>query len=131
MLGARLRDLDLPGNAHRGILVETFVLNELVKLLSATESDAELHHFRDRDGHEIDFLIESSDGRVAAIEVKAASSVSRADLKHMLWLRERLGDRFTTGIVLYLGQHSVTLGDGMMALPLSVLWGHAGSASEL
>ena len=36
--------------------------------------DVEISHYRDRDGCEIDFVLEARDGRVAAIEVKSSLS---------------------------------------------------------
>jgi predicted AAA+ superfamily ATPase len=45
--------------------------------------------------------------------------------KHLRWLRDRLGERFTAGVVLHLGQRASSFGDGIHALPVSTLWGHA------
>jgi hypothetical protein len=38
------------------------------------------------------------------------------------WLRDRLGERFTAGVVLHLGQRASSFGDGIHALPVSALW---------
>ena len=43
--------------------------------------------------HEIDLLLQAPDGRVVAIEVKATSTPSGNDAKHLVWLREQLSDR--------------------------------------
>ncbi|WP_185084835.1 DUF4143 domain-containing protein [Nonomuraea muscovyensis] len=84
-----------------------------------------MYYFRDRNGREIDFVLEHSDGRIAGIEVVASASPSVKDATHLRWLREALGDRFVAGVVLHLGAHSVSLGDNLHMLPLSALWGHA------
>jgi predicted AAA+ superfamily ATPase len=81
-----------------------------------------LRHWRDRNGAEIDLIVEDDSGSIAGIEVKAASTVSIGDVKHLQGLRERLGDRFTAGVVLYLGDRVVPLGDRIWALPVPVLW---------
>ena len=47
--------------------------------------------------------------------------------KHLRWLCERLGERFTAGVVLHLGQRASSFGDGIHALPVSALWGHRGA----
>jgi len=36
-----------------------------------------------------------------------------------------LGERFAAGVVLHLGQRASSFGDGIHALPVSSLWGHA------
>jgi uncharacterized protein len=61
---------------------------------------------------------------VVGIEVKATTSPGADSAKHLRWLRERLGERFTAGVVLHLGQRASSFGDGIHALPVSVLWGH-------
>ena len=80
-----------------------------------------MHHFRDRSGHEIDFLLERGD-RFVGIEVKSSASTGRADAKSLLWLRDRLGDRFHLGAVLYSGTLPFELHDRIWALPISALW---------
>ncbi len=42
---------------------------------------------RDRDGGEIDLIAEAADGRVVAVEVKAAQAVSPRDAHRLKWLR--------------------------------------------
>ena len=36
-----------------------------------------------------------------------------------------LGERFTVGVVLYLGREPLSLGDRLVAVPLSAFWQHA------
>jgi predicted AAA+ superfamily ATPase len=112
-----------PGNAAAGALLETFVVNEITKLRDASGSEAATYHFRDRDQREVDLLLEVPDGRVVAIEVKASASVDQHDLRHARYLRDRLGDRFVQGVVLYTGPRPLSFGDQLMALPISMLWG--------
>jgi predicted AAA+ superfamily ATPase len=114
-----------PGSSALGGLVETFAFTELTKLRSTTAEPFKIHYFRDRNGREIDFVLERYDGRVVGIEVKASASPSSKDASHLRWLRDSLGDRFVAGVVLHLGDRSVSLGDGIQMLPLSALWGHA------
>lgn len=130
VMGVGPSTLALPGNAALGPLVETFVATELTKLLANHSEDLALHHFRDRDGREIDFIIEAPDGRLVGIEVKASSSVTASDFRHLRWLAEKAGDRLTAGIVLYLGEHALPFGDRMIAAPVSALWRHATLSDE-
>ncbi len=56
-------------------LLETFAFNELRRQLAWSDVDAAAHHFRDRDGAEVDLVFEARDGRVVAVEVKASATV--------------------------------------------------------
>ncbi|GAB3161358.1 hypothetical protein GCM10027059_11310 [Myceligenerans halotolerans] len=56
------------------------------------------------------------------IEVKAAASVGLRDAKWLLKLRDKLGDRFTAGIILHTGTTSGPFGQRISAVPLDVLW---------
>ena len=116
---ARLNDSSV------GPLVESFVIAELAKQLTWSETSARLHHYRDRDGHEIDAIIESADGHVIAVEVKASTVARPADTKSMAVLRQRLdeiGTDFVVGIVFHTGDRRVQLGDRLVALPIADLW---------
>ncbi|GGL09219.1 ATP-binding protein [Planomonospora parontospora] len=114
-----------PGHRALGGLVETFVFTELMKLRSLMGDAFEIYHYRDRDGREIDFICETPDGRILAVEVKASASPSSADGRHLAWLREKLGDRFVAGVVMHLGEHVLSYGDRIIAAPISVLWANA------
>lgn len=124
LLRVDARSLGQPGNQFLGRLVETFVFTELLKLKGLTSDALDILHYRDRDGREIDFILEAADGSIFAIEVKASASPTPKDARHLTWLRDKLGDRFTAGIVLHLGDQGVSYGDRIMALPISALWGN-------
>lgn len=70
-------------------------------------------------------MLEARDGRIAAIEVRASSTATSDDFRHLRWLRDRLGERFTAGVVLYLGAGTHSFGDRLLAAPLSALWHHS------
>ncbi|GII79612.1 hypothetical protein Sru01_45940 [Sphaerisporangium rufum] len=106
----------------------TFVYTELLKAGSSAETVVSLQHFRERDDREIDFILETRDGRIVAIEVKASSSPPRDATRQLRRLRDKLGDRFVHGVLLYLGEHTLSHGDRITAVPISALWGHAGLA---
>jgi len=54
-------------------------------------------------------VLETSDGRIAAVEVKAAQSVNTMDIRCCSNLRELLGTRFVGGVLLYAGQETHSL----------------------
>jgi predicted AAA+ superfamily ATPase len=104
-----------------GQLLETFVFGEIEKQASAHPERIALHHLRDKDGHEVDIVVQRGT-RHADIEVKSASSVREGDFRGLKRLRELLGPRFHGGIVLYDGEHVLPFGERLLAVPLSSLW---------
>lgn len=112
---------DLAGD-RAGMFVETFAVMELVRLAQLSSPAMRCYHYRDKAKREVDLLLERADGKVVAIEVKAASTVRSADFKTIRYLRENLGDKFVSGAVLHLGRDAVGFGKGLFALPLASLW---------
>jgi hypothetical protein len=55
--------------------------------------------------YEVDLIVELANGRIIAIEIKAASASSRSDARHLVWLREQPGDRVLAALVLHAGPH--------------------------
>lgn len=104
-----------------GQLFETFVASELRPHLEAAAESTAMFHFRDRSGHEVDFVLERQ-GRIVGLEVKSSTSVGRSDARSLMWLRDRLGDSFHAGTVLYTGKLPFKIDDRIWALPLSTLW---------
>jgi hypothetical protein len=70
---------------------------------------------------EIDLLIELDGGLVAA-EVKAGVEPRPADARHLVWLREQLGDRLLATVVLHRGEATFELVEGVWAVPVTSLW---------
>jgi predicted AAA+ superfamily ATPase len=105
-----------------GPLLETYVINELLKQRTWSDEDFSVYHYRDRDRKEVDIVIELFNGRIIALEVKAARSVSRNDFSGMKVLREMIGDRFFCGIVLYTGAEVYSFGEKLFAAPISAVW---------
>jgi len=105
-----------------GQLLETFVFQELRRQASWHESVFSFHHFRDKDGVEVDIVLERGIHEVAGIEVKAAATVTEADFRGLRKLQAACGDRFVAGVVLYDGENSVGFGPGLFAVPIRSLW---------
>jgi uncharacterized protein len=112
-----------------GQLLETFVYQELRKQAEADEVEGRFFHYRDKDGYEVDIVIET-DGRVAGVEVKAGATVKSSDLRGLRRLRDAAGRRFSSGIVLYDGETSVRLEDRLYAVPLTRLWEGTSASSS-
>jgi predicted AAA+ superfamily ATPase len=121
LLGQDATRLGESGGAA-GPMVENFVLMELARQLTWNEERANLFHYRTRDGVEVDAILETPDGRVIGIEVKAAANVRSTDLAGLRHLEQRVGDRFIAGYVFYTGQQTLPFGEKMRAVPLEALW---------
>ncbi|MBX5298111.1 ATP-binding protein [Rhizobium sp. NLR12b] len=106
-----------------GALLESFVFSEVQKLMTASDLRVAAHHFRDRDGREVDVVLERDDGMIVGIEVKASATVKTGDFSGLKALAEAAGDRFAYGVVLYDSTDIVPFGDRLAAAPLSCLWG--------
>ncbi|MDO8272826.1 MAG: ATP-binding protein [Gammaproteobacteria bacterium] len=106
-----------------GKLLETYVFTQLAAILDAQDEDYSLFHYRDREKREIDFLVENENGDLLGLEVKAASAISKDSFKHLEWFKANMaGERRFTGVVLYTGEHIVSFGLGLWAVPISSLW---------
>ncbi|MBO0803146.1 MAG: ATP-binding protein [Nocardiopsaceae bacterium] len=127
LLGLAETDLSQVGHPAFGNLTETFVFTELLKLRTVSETSFTIYQFREREGREVDFVLEGPGGAVVGIEVKSSTSPGTDSAKHLRWLQTKLGDRFIAGVVLHLGTRASSFGDSIYALPVSALWGHATS----
>jgi predicted AAA+ superfamily ATPase len=107
-----------------GKVLENFAVTELLKHADWAATNTRAYHYRQR-AEEIDLVLENRTGQIIAVEVKAASSVSRADLRPMEKLRAATGARFKAGVVLCTGPRTAPLGDRLWALPISGLWAQA------
>lgn len=123
---AHLLDADaermISDDAIAGAMVETFAITEIARLAAVEPDRLQLYHFRDRDRHEVDLVLERRDGTIAGVEVKAAASVRASDFRGLKLLRDRLGERFAFGVVLHTGAATVPFGDRLAAVPLAGLW---------
>lgn len=105
-----------------GHLVETFAVGEILKQVSWWDAPVTAGHFRTGSGDEVDLVLERDDGNVIAFEIKAGSRVHGDDLRGLRALRNRLGDRLESSIILYTGAYSYLHEDGVAVLPLDRLW---------
>lgn len=106
-----------------GPLFETFVITEICKQTGWSERDVDLHHFRDRHGAEIDLIVsDRRSGRFAGIEIKLTATPTERHVRTLARFRDSYGDRFTVGLLVHTGQHSLPLGERLWAVPVNALW---------
>jgi hypothetical protein len=109
-----------------GGLVENLVFCELLKHATWAEEEVNFYHFRDAARHELDLVIERSDGKVIGVEVKASMSVRAEDFSGLSVFADYAGDRFLDGVLFYSGDKILPfrINDTVFhALPISALWG--------
>ena len=107
-----------------GKIFETFVYTQLAVQIDLSDSDYEIYHYRDREKREIDFIIEDTENNtIYGIEVKAGSSVSNEQFKHLIWFKNNIAkDKNFKGIVLYTGENAIPFGENLFAVPMNNLW---------
>ncbi len=116
---AVLRNGDLLGR-----LLDTFVASQVRSELAVTAARPRIYHVRQQQGRiEVDLLAELGGGGIVAIEVKASSAPTPDDARHLAVLRDRMGESFVGGVVFHTGPHVYRLGEGIVAAPISALWG--------
>jgi len=88
----------------------------------AQAADARVRHLRLQGGRqEVDMIVERPDQRVVAIEVKLSGTVENQDVKHLLWLRERIGGDLLDALVIHTGPQAYRRQDGIAVVPAALL----------
>jgi uncharacterized protein len=116
---AVMRDGDLLGR-----MIDTFVVAQLRPELELAAARPSLFHLREKSGRrEVDLVAELAAGDVVAVEVKATAAPDADDARHLVWLRDVLGERFLGGAVLHTGPRPFRLAERVLALPICAIWG--------
>jgi predicted AAA+ superfamily ATPase len=103
-----------------GALFEALVA--LTVRVHAELAGARVRHLRTKGGdHEIDLILERDDGRVVAIEAKLGLAPTDTDVKHLRWLRERLGSDLLDAVVVTAGPLAGRRPDGIGVVPLALI----------
>lgn len=87
----------------------------------AQSVDGYVYHLRTEAGrNEVDFIVEV-DGGVLAFEAKLNAAVTDADVRHLIWLRDRIGDDLIDAAVITAGPDAYRRTDGIAVIPLALL----------
>ena len=105
-----------------GRLLETFVVQELQRQASGHEWRHSFSHYRNKDGAEVDLVIERDAATLAGVEVKSAATVKQTDFRGLRLLKNATGERFKSGVIVYTGDRILPFGDNLYAVPLEFLW---------
>ncbi len=103
-----------------GALFESLVALSL--RVYAQRSDAAVVHFRTHRGeHEVDLIVERRDGRCIGVEVKLSPIVNDSDVRHLVWLRDRLGPELLDAVIITTGKNAYRRPDGIGVIPAALL----------
>lgn len=102
-----------------GLLFESLVA--LGVRAAAEAIEARTHHLRTRGGdHEVDLIVERG-RRVVGIEVKLGGGVRDSHVRHLHWLRDRVGDDLADAVVVTTGTDAYRRRDGIAVVPAALL----------
>lgn len=108
---------------HRPMLGPLFEsLATLSVRVFAQATEGRVAHLRTRAGRqEIDLIVTGESGRVLAIEVKLGAVPHDADVRHLHWLRNEIGDDLIDALVITAGPSAYRRSDGVAVVPLALL----------
>ena len=121
LLGLTLDRLEMDPALAGGVL-ENFVLMELRKQSTWSETQPQFFYWRTASGQEVDIVLGDSAGRLVGVEVKATATLGRGDVRGLKALAEAVGKRWLRGAVLYTGTEVIPFGSNLHGLPLPLLW---------
>jgi predicted AAA+ superfamily ATPase len=102
-----------------GALFESLVT--LCVRVYAQHAEAHTAHLRTWSGNrEIDLIVERGSSLIA-IEVKLGQVPSERDVRHLLWLREKLGEDLSDAVVITTGHTAYRRADGIAVVPAVLL----------
>lgn len=118
LAGIRSRQ-DVTGRMDQGFWLEQVIFQSLQAWRTLDLPSRRLYFWRDRSGREVDFVLEKN-GVLVALEIKAASQVTLADITGIKAFQQGLGagQQLRRGAVLH-GGPTRPLGENLYALP----WG--------
>jgi uncharacterized protein len=88
----------------------------------AQAAEARVRHLRLHGGRqEVDLIVERSDQRIVAVEVKLSSTVGDDDVKNLHWLREQIGEDLLDAVVINTGPQAFRRKDGIAVVPAALL----------
>jgi predicted AAA+ superfamily ATPase len=121
LMGGRLSSLSDDGDATLlGQLFESLVTQSV--RIYAQHAESTVGHLRTHQGeHEIDLIVEGRAGKVVAIEVKLARTISDQDVRHLHWLGDQIGNNLLDKVIVTTGPDAYRRKDGVAVVPAVLL----------
>ncbi len=114
--------VEVDGRSRLAPLLEGIAINELMRQQATSAVDYRLGHLRERNGLEVDLVVELSDETVYGIEIRTAAGFRPHQFRALEALAFRAGSRFRGGIVLNTAPVGFKYRAGMWGLPISAVW---------
>jgi len=108
--------------ALAGGVLKNFVLMELHKQSTWSETQPQCFYWRTASGQEVDIVLEDSAVRLVGVEVKGTATLGRDDVRGFKALAEAVGKRWLRKAILYTGTEVIPFGSNLDGLPLPLLW---------
>ena len=131
MLGVSPQSLSSTASPEVGNLLESFVVNEIRRQLTAEDSltpyRVTCYHYRPHGGDgEVDLVLERNDGSTIGIEIKSTTTPQLHHTKQLQRLRDRVDKAspgsFKAGYLLHTGKPCLTISDRIHFRPIAALW---------
>ncbi len=120
-----IRDDDgLLTSPFRGALFEGLVASEVAKQRTGHGFDRGLYYLRDRQGLEVDFLLDLGNRRLLLMEAKATATPRPDDAKSLLRLRRAITDYEVTAHVVHAGTANTGGGSAICPGVTAIPWQH-------
>ncbi len=103
-------------------ILETFIISEIRKLASWSSGQYYFSFFKNKDGANVDIIIENQKRKIIGMEVSTSVVPRESEFKDLHLLAKRSGSDFLFGLVLYDGTEIIPFGNKMLAVPISCLW---------
>ena len=100
-----------------GHMVETFIVNEIMKTYENNCVDWGFHYYRDSDGNEVD-LVMLGNGTLNLVECKSGMTYDQGDVRAFTRMR-RSSYPVGQSCIVCLTERAYPIGDGVYALPVS------------
>jgi predicted AAA+ superfamily ATPase len=108
--------------AARETVLQGFVAAELMRLATWSETRVQIFHLRTVRQHEVSFILESDDGKLASVDFSAHQALDADAFEGTRYFRELAGPLFQAGVLLYQGGASRTVGTRIGGISMSALW---------
>ncbi|TNM44157.1 DUF4143 domain-containing protein [Nocardioides albidus] len=114
--------VELSGRSRLAPLLRGMVAAELLRQQTTSAAEHRVGHLRERNGLEVDLVIELPDDSLFGIEVRTAASLRPHQFAALRALEGRAGGRFRGGVVLNTAGRGHVHGPRMWSLPIATLW---------
>lgn len=102
-----------------GHVFENFIVMELVKHQTWSDVPFQIYHYRTGNKEEIDLILETNQGDLIAIEIKASKTIDGRSLNAIKSFQAAMPNKSIKGFVVYMGDKVTPFSHNIWALPLS------------